>query len=89
MYFCIMLFNTTQQKDQTQRLTFMNKTIRTILAGAIAATTITLAACTDETHNTFDRMLVELAAEDATIDNADWARITSFIDSHKAKMSEL
>ena len=88
MYFCIMLFNTTQQKDQTQRLTFMNKTIRTILAGAIAATTITLAACTDETHNTFDRMLVELAAEDATIDNADWARITSFIDSHKAKMSE-
>ena len=53
-----MLFNTTQQKDQTQRLTFMNKTIRTILAGAIAATTITLAACTDETHNTFDRMLV-------------------------------
>lgn len=83
-----MLFNTTQQKDQTQRLTFMNKTIRTFLAGAIAATTITLAACTDETHNTFDRMLVELAAEDATIDNADWARITSFIDSHKAKMSE-
>ena len=42
----------------------------------------------NETHNTFDRMLVELAAEDATIDNADWARITSFIDSHKAKMSE-
>ena len=37
----------------------------------------------------FVRMLVELAAEDATIDNADWARITSFIDSHKAKMSEL
>ena len=67
---------------------FMNKYYHTILLSAILPLMLAFAGCSDSAHTDFDRLLVELAAKDATIDSGDWGKITSFIESHKAKMED-
>ena len=45
-------------------------------------------SCSNSARNEFDRLLVTLAADDATIDHADWEKIVSYIDDNKAKLSD-
>lgn len=67
---------------------FMDKRFHTILLAAITTLIMAIAGCSDQTHTDFDRLLVELASKDSTIDSDDWSKITSFIESHKAEMDD-
>lgn len=66
----------------------MNKNFFLSLIFAVAATALSLCSCADDAHTDFDRLLVQLAADDATIDSGDWSKIVAFIDAHKAKMGD-
>ena len=59
-----------------------------LLIGMALSMMTSIAACGSSANREFDRLLVTLAADDATIDRADWQEITAFIDSHKAAMAD-
>lgn len=43
-----------------------------------------LAGCTDKKAKELDRLLVEVAGEDATVDGDEWNRVVEFLDRNKA-----
>ena len=47
-----------------------------------------LLSCSNNVEKKFDRMLLELAGEDATIDSKDWTTLRSFIENHRAKLPD-
>lgn len=58
------------------------------LMAAILCLSLTLAACRDSARDGLQRLLVEVAADDGTVDAADWERITAFLDGHKARFKD-
>ena len=50
--------------------------------------TMALWSCTDGKQRELNRLLVELADEDATIDGGDWQQIMDFLDANKAHFKQ-
>ena len=66
-----------------------NKILHNMLHLCVALSLVAAAvSCSNSARNEFDRLLVTLAADDATIDHADWEKIVSYIDANKAKLSD-
>lgn len=66
-----------------------NKILHNMLHLCLALSLVAAAvSCSNSARNEFDRLLVTLAADDATIDHADWEKIVSYIDDNKAKLSD-
>lgn len=61
----------------------MKKTITITLLGLAL-----LCGCTSGAKRDFNRLLVELAADDGTIDGHDWEQITAFLDKQKAHFKD-
>ena len=49
---------------------------------------VVAASCGNRDQREFNRMLVSLAADDATIDSDDWGKIAGYLDEHKAHFGE-
>ncbi len=55
---------------------------------ALAALALVTTGCRDGARKDFNRMLVELAASDQTIDGKDWKQIADYLDSNKAHFKD-
>ena len=67
----------------------MNKVNRTIFLTAVMATMMfVFIGCGDSHTKDFNRLLLDLADKDETIDRDDWAEIEKFLDSQKAHFGE-
>ena len=47
-----------------------------------------LTGCTDRKTKAFDRLLVELAGKDATVDADDWTQVVEFLDNNKTHFNQ-
>lgn len=60
------------------------KRIYTYLGMAVVGLTLSLTACRDSAKGELNKLLLEVADDDQTVDAAEWSRIAAFIDGHKA-----
>jgi hypothetical protein len=54
----------------------------------LTALALLTSACRDGARKDFNRLLVELAASDQTVDAGDWKRISEYLDSNKAHFKD-
>ena len=71
------------------RLYDMNKIIRTAFFAITIALSLTMTSCRDNYTKEFNRLLIDLADNDQTIDRDDWSEIEKFLDSQKANFRDL
>ena len=67
----------------------MNKIIKTTFCASIIALSLLMTNCRDNYTKEFNRLLLELADNDQTIDRDDWEKIEDFLDSQKANFRYL
>ncbi|SES96633.1 hypothetical protein SAMN04487825_109103 [Prevotella sp. kh1p2] len=66
----------------------MRKGMRTVFCASLCVLMLATASCGNGQKKEFNRLLTELAADDATIDSDDWSKIAGFLDSNKARLKE-
>lgn len=66
----------------------MKELLRTVLCLSIVVVMLAASGCGNSRKRELNRLLVELAASDQTIDASDWAKITGYIDAQKMNLKE-
>lgn len=65
----------------------MVKTLKTLLPLLLVA--VLAVSCGDKSQKQFNRLLLELANQDETIDGDDWQQIEQFLDANKAHFGQM
>ncbi len=63
--------------------------MKTYIFTALLALSLVSAGCGNGAKKEFNKLLVELANDDATIDGKDWKQITEYLDANKAHFKDL
>ena len=64
------------------------KGLNAMILLTIALSLTLFVSCRGGAKKDFNALLLELAGKDAVIDAADWQKIVTFLDSHKAKLDD-
>lgn len=65
----------------------MNMKINVVLCSLLFMTAFIFSGCKGGSKDEFNKLIVELAGDDADISSEDWEKITKFIDENKAHLS--
>lgn len=66
----------------------MKRILNSVCGIALCLSILSFTGCGNSTRRDFNKLLVELAGSDATVDHADWEKIAAYLDGQKVHFGE-